>query len=254
MNENLQQHRHPGMRGLDRRLTRLMMCASLAILIGVSLFSLIDARREARTAWCTNRLHAIAVALADYHEVHGEYPPRVTFDGTGRPMHSWRALLLPHLIAGQELARTYRFDEPWDGPTNTKLAGIAPSVYQCPNGMGDREECSYFLAAVEPHVLESLLGSNRMTYESLQCEWNALVEWHGTSIEWSEPADIAIEAVNETTPSRSEGAFPHTSLDQGGFALTTESLEGRVVRPLASVPKSDRPCLRGSQTTPKKLF
>ena len=43
-------------------------------------------------------------------------------------MHSWRILVLPFLERN-DLYQQYRFDEPWDGPNNRKLADQMPTQY-----------------------------------------------------------------------------------------------------------------------------
>lgn len=53
-------------------------------------------------------------------------------DENGNPAHSWRILLLPWLDQAP-LYNAYRFDEPWNGPNNSKLAEKIPSVYRCPS-------------------------------------------------------------------------------------------------------------------------
>ena len=39
----------------------------------------------------------IGVALHNYHDAHGCFPPAYIADANGRPMHSWRILLLAFL-------------------------------------------------------------------------------------------------------------------------------------------------------------
>jgi hypothetical protein len=51
----------------------------------------------------------------------------------GKPMHSWRVLVLPYLGAGEAaLYGKYNFSEPWNGPNNSKLASQMPDVFRCP--------------------------------------------------------------------------------------------------------------------------
>lgn len=68
------------------------------------------------------------MAVANYHDTYKCYPPPFIADADGKPMHSWRILLLPYL-GRLDLYEQYRFDEPWDGPNNRKLADQMPSVY-----------------------------------------------------------------------------------------------------------------------------
>ncbi len=64
--------------------------------------------------------------------MYGTFPPAYVTDDNGRPAHSWRVLLLPFLDQAPLYAQ-YRFDEPWDGPNNSKLADKIPEAYRCPS-------------------------------------------------------------------------------------------------------------------------
>src|SRR5262249_54501530 len=57
--------------------------------------------------------------------------PEYLADDSGKPMHSWRVLILP-FIDQHALYADYRFDEPWDGPNNVKLLDRMPRIYACP--------------------------------------------------------------------------------------------------------------------------
>lgn len=85
---------------------------------------------------CKNNMKQLGLAFQLYHERFGSFPPAFLADETGRPAHSWRVLLLPFLEA-QALYREYRFDEPWNGPHNSKLADKIPDVYRCPRFVED---------------------------------------------------------------------------------------------------------------------
>src|SRR5262245_44252816 len=80
-----------------------------------------DAREAARRSNCKGELKQIGLALLNYREAYGCFPPPYVADASGRPMHSWRVLILP-FIDHAALYREYRFDEPWDGPNNRKLS------------------------------------------------------------------------------------------------------------------------------------
>lgn len=88
---------------------------------------------EAEKRWaCPNRLKGIAWALHQYHAEYGSFPPAYVCDKEGRRAHSWRVLILPYLDE-DELYSQYRFDEPWNGPNNRKLATRIPEIYVCPH-------------------------------------------------------------------------------------------------------------------------
>ena len=74
---------------------------------------------------CKNNLKQIALALHNYHQANGCFPPAYIADKNGRPMHSWRVLILPYLEL-DHLYKQYNFNEPWDGPNNKKLLAARP--------------------------------------------------------------------------------------------------------------------------------
>ena len=46
---------------------------------------------------CTTNLRCLALAMRLYEKEHGTLPPACTLDSEGRPLQSWRVLLLPYL-------------------------------------------------------------------------------------------------------------------------------------------------------------
>ncbi|MEZ6055256.1 MAG: DUF1559 domain-containing protein [Planctomycetaceae bacterium] len=62
-------------------------------------------------------------------------PPEFSADAQGKPLHSWRVLLLPFL-GEQELFEKIRLDEPWDSPHNQKFHAEEVAVFQCPSEHG----------------------------------------------------------------------------------------------------------------------
>lgn len=75
-----------------------------------------------------NKFKQILIALHAYHDVNGRFPAD-TFGPDGRPLLSWRVQLLPYLEQ-DALARSFRLDEPWDGPTNRPLIEQMPDLFR----------------------------------------------------------------------------------------------------------------------------
>ncbi|MFN9373618.1 MAG: DUF1559 domain-containing protein [Planctomycetaceae bacterium] len=86
---------------------------------------------ESKLIQSKNNLKQIALAMHNYHDTYGQFPPAVVNGPDGKPWHSWRVLILPFL-EGNEVYNQYRFDEPWDGPNNRKLLSQMPKVYSDP--------------------------------------------------------------------------------------------------------------------------
>jgi hypothetical protein len=108
----------------------LLFCGG--ILLALLLPAVQHAREAARRTQCKNNLKQIGIALHNYHDMYGFFPPAYIADSQGKPMHSWRVLILPQL--GEDaLYRDYDFSQPWDNPKNHALLNRIPAVYQCPS-------------------------------------------------------------------------------------------------------------------------
>src|SRR5437016_2000216 len=99
------------------------------LLAGLAIFMLLiallipatrsSARPAARRAQCVNNLKQIAQALLNYEQAYGALPPAYTVDAKGRPLHSWRTLILPYLEQ-EPLYRTIDLSKPWNDPANVR--------------------------------------------------------------------------------------------------------------------------------------
>ena len=79
----------------------------------------------------SNNLKQIGLAMHNYHDTHGAFPPAAVCDKTGKPMLSWRVLILPY-IEEDALYKQFKLDEPWDSEHNKKLVEKMPKVYAIP--------------------------------------------------------------------------------------------------------------------------
>jgi hypothetical protein len=67
-----------------------------------------------------NKVRRIILALHNYHDAHGKCPPLYTVDANGKPLHSWRVLILPY-IEMNALHDMIKLDEPWDSEHNKQF-------------------------------------------------------------------------------------------------------------------------------------
>jgi len=115
----------------------------LVLLVVIAL--LLPARRGARSAAfknaCRHKLRDIGYALEQYAANHGgNFPPAYTVDANGKPLHSWRTLLLPYLEE-EALFKTIDLTKPWDDPVNAKALKTVVKAYECPSLSLDQESC-----------------------------------------------------------------------------------------------------------------
>ena len=105
----------------------------LTALAVAGLWAAIQGGREAwRRADCAVKLKMIAVAMQTYCYANGVLPPAYTVDEAGRPLHSWRVLILPYLESSP-LYREIRLDEPWDSEWNSRFHSLPVSPFACPS-------------------------------------------------------------------------------------------------------------------------
>ena len=87
----------------------------LSLVLGVMawLWRAVESAREAaRWSACYDGFCKIHLALANYESYHGTLPPAYVVDARGRPLYSWRVLILPFL-SRESLYADFRLDEPW---------------------------------------------------------------------------------------------------------------------------------------------
>jgi prepilin-type processing-associated H-X9-DG protein len=79
-----------------------------------------------------NNLKQLSLAMINYADSHqGEMPPAVVYDKDGKPLYSWRVVILPY-VEQQQLFNQFHLDEPWDSPHNKPLLAQMPKVFQSP--------------------------------------------------------------------------------------------------------------------------
>jgi len=182
----------------------LLVCGG--ILLALLLPAVQQAREAARRAQCMNNLKQIGLALHNYHNMYNAFPPAYIADASGKPMHSWRVLILPFLEEGA-LHSEYNFSEPWDGPNNSRLMARMPKVYACPShGNAPGTTTTDYAGVFGEHCI--LQGTQPVPISSITDGLsNTLLvgEASGANIPWMKPDDIDVTK--------------HPSLgDQAGFS------------------------------------
>ncbi|MDR1477457.1 MAG: DUF1559 domain-containing protein [Planctomycetaceae bacterium] len=128
------------------------------LLTSLTLPAVQAARSAARLMQSANKIRVIIIALHNYHDVHNEFPPLYTVDANGKPLHSWRVLILPYM--GQvALYNSIKLDEPWDSEHNKQFHTTRIDMYTANTTGGATPDKKCFYAVIEGQPLKPKVGT-----------------------------------------------------------------------------------------------
>ena len=195
----------------------------MLILLAGFLMPYLGRPREAgRQVNCMANIKQITLAILNYEQEHGTLPPAYICDKQGRPIHSWRVLILPYLGEGM-LYSKYKFDEPWDGPSNSKLLAEIPGVYRCPSARNDGVTTNY-VAVVGSETAWPGARPRKISEIAAPGDTILVVETVDADIPWAAPRDLELATLPlEVNPpahadSRGPSSLPGVSSRHPGEA------------------------------------
>ncbi len=192
----------------------------VGILVALLLPAVQAAREAARRSTCMNNQKQIALALLNYESAHGHYPPAFVADENGRPMHSWRVLILPYLDAPEQAAQ-YDMDQPWDSPANLAVAEQMPDVFRCPLDPDESGNTTHYMVVNDPRSIfpgaatRSIRDVRDGTSRTVM-----VVEASTPGVVWTEPMDISLDEVDQLGTHHHGGA--NVSFADGSVRFLTE--------------------------------
>jgi prepilin-type processing-associated H-X9-DG protein len=165
------------------------LCLCGGILPALLLPAIQAAREAARRAQCSNNMKQISLALMNYHDTYKTFPPAYIPDETGKPMHSWRVLILPFLEQ-QALYNQYNFNEPWDSSANQLITSTSLSVFQCPSATTGSTETNYMVVTGPGTVFDGAKATSMAEITDGTSNTLLAVEVVGTGVKWAQPVDL----------------------------------------------------------------
>jgi hypothetical protein len=175
------------------------------------------ARRAATRTECVNNLKQIVLAQHNYHAKHDHFPPAFSASKDGKPLLSWRVLILPFLDQ-QALYDQFHLDEPWDSAHNRSLISKIPAVFRCPdeNDASAKDGKTRYLAprsaatimrGAEAVALRDIADGTSNTIIVLDAGDDRAVEWTKPA-DWEFDPDPAVETIfNSHEPAGTNMAF-----------------------------------------------
>jgi hypothetical protein len=168
----------------------------LALLVSTFIFIavLFDTPRNfSREEICAIRIKQLGAAAIAYREVYNCFPPSYTVDKNNKPMHSWRALILPYLKLNASEQIKYNYNESWDSPYNQQFHVRMPKVFCCDFAslIPNKSKPSYAMIIGD----NTISDPNNDTESLKNMRSNAiilLVEIKNANFNWLEPVDIPL--------------------------------------------------------------
>ncbi|MEW4527690.1 DUF1559 domain-containing protein [Maioricimonas sp. JC845] len=142
----------------------LVVIAIIAILIALLLPAVQQAREAARRSQCKNNLKQIGIALHNYHDTHGVFPPGQIRGRTGGIEYgnaaSWGALVLPYLDQAP-LFNQLDFERGiFEEPNKSVIRGLSGIPFTlCPSD-ADRPATRAVHSSTTPNYMSSIPGTS----------------------------------------------------------------------------------------------
>jgi hypothetical protein len=174
-----------------------LMVACGGILVALLLPAVQQARHAARRMQSQNNMKQIGLALHNYHDTYGTFPPAYIPDEDGKPMHSWRVLILP-FVEESYLYDQYDFDKPWDHSDNMAVTAQLPSVYRSPflETADSAQGLTPYVAISAPDTaLGETEGAQLREIVDRHSGTMMLLENFAQPVYWAEPTDVSPDQI-----------------------------------------------------------
>jgi prepilin-type N-terminal cleavage/methylation domain-containing protein/prepilin-type processing-associated H-X9-DG protein len=162
----------------------LVVLSVIAMLIAFLFPAQRRSREPARRSTCKNNLKQIGIALHNYAETYGGFPPAYTVDENGNRLHSWRTLILPFL---DQKALYDRIDlsKPWSDPANAEAYKASIPIYLCPSATSPVSHTTYLAVVGEdssfhptrPRAISEFTDGPGQTLHVIEAGSHQAVHW-----------------------------------------------------------------------------
>ncbi len=181
-----------------------------------------------------NNLKEIMLAMWNYHDSMGAFPPAAVTNKAGKPLLSWRVMILPY-IEQNALYGEFKLDQAWDSPANKKLLAKMPKVYGLPGVRVKPEYGTFYRVFTGPDTPFRGNAGLRVVQITDGTANTLFVAEGGEAVPWTKPDELAVGA-RKPLP-KLGGLFPegfHTALADGTVKLLGRKVPERTLRALIS--------------------
>jgi hypothetical protein len=180
-----------------------------------------------------NNLKQLALGMISYADANQRnLPPAAVLSKDGKPLLSWRVLLLPYLEEGN-LYKEFKLDEPWDSPHNKKLLEKMPKVFAPVRGAAKPGHTPYQVFVGKWPDASFELGRQLRYPASIQdgTSNTIMVAEAAEAVPWTRPADLPYDA-KKPLP-KFGGQFPtgfHVAMWDGSVHFLKKNFDPKEMR------------------------
>jgi RNA polymerase sigma factor (sigma-70 family) len=140
-----------------------------------------------------DNLKKLAGAMHEYHEVNDRFPPASLLTKDGKPLLSWRVLLLPYLEQ-KDLYKEFHLDEPWDSKHNKELLAKMPPVFAPVSSASKDTHATFYQVFVGKGTMFDDPKGVRIRDITDGTVNTAMLVEGAEAVPWTKPADLAYAA------------------------------------------------------------
>jgi len=170
--------------------------ATIAILEFVGTSSL-HAQEAAAKKKSAENLKQLALALHNYHDAMGHFPPPTIYDQKGKPLYSWRVAILPFIEEDNLYRDIDSTREPWDSEKNKKQLERIPKLFAPVTGKGKEEGLTHYQYLVGGGAIFEDKKKIRMTDITDGTRNTIMIVEAEEAVPWMKPADLTYDPKKE---------------------------------------------------------
>ncbi|MDR1478192.1 MAG: DUF1559 domain-containing protein, partial [Planctomycetaceae bacterium] len=151
---------------------------------------------------CSNNLRKMTLAIHNYYDANMKLPLAFSVDKNGKPLHSWRVMLLPYLEC-YELYKSIRLDEAWDSEHNKQFHNKMPDIFKCPScTKGNPKSDTVYCIVTGDKAFGRTNGKN-ISFEKIEdgTSNTIVIVERQTPVCWMSPEDVtfddAVKGINK---------------------------------------------------------
>jgi len=230
-----------------------VLLSSLGVMVGIVALVLVGAvavvwpmvvRREhgKKIKSCSANMARIGMALMQYHQDYGAYPPPYIRDAKGKPLLSWRVLLLPYLgDGGQKVYASLDRTKAWNHPRNRSITSKPFALFTCP--LGQPGKTNHMAITGRGTVFDPTRKTSKTNVKDGLARTICIVEVASSPIGWAEPVDLDINRISfkvNATPgkdisSQHRGGVCHATCCDGTVRSVHRTTKSAILRAMATI-------------------